>query len=465
MINPEIFRQYDIRGVADRDLTDFVVTQVGRAIGTTARRRGAANLTLGRDCRYSSDRIHDALLAGLMQSGLEVWDLGVVPTPVLYFSLYRLQPGGGVMITGSHNPGHYNGLKVAIGQAALHGEQIQQLGRLALAEDFEVGPGSCRPVPLIDTYLQDLTQRLPPLPRPPRVVVECGNGTAALTAVPLYRHLGCEVIELFAELDGSFPHHHPDPTVVENLQDLIAAVKAHGADLGLAFDGDADRIGAVDEQGRIVWGDDLMILFGREILSRHPGATIIAEVKCSMNLYRDIAKRGGRAIMWKAGHSLIKAKMKEEQAQLAGEMSGHIFFADRYYGYDDATYAGARLLEILSQSGLPLSQLLGDLPRTFSTPELRVEMPEAIKFQVVERLTRDLSRRFQSVTIDGVRVEFEDGWGLVRASNTQPALVLRFEASSPERLAQIRELLETEVRRVEQAVVREARGSGSMRET
>ncbi len=448
MINPEIFRQYDIRGIAERDLTDPVVRLLGRAIGTLLVRRGAAEVAVGRDCRKSSDRIRAALAGGLMETGLEVLDLGVVPTPVTYFSLHELNPGGGIMITGSHNAADYNGLKIAAGRGALHGSQIQELRQLAESGEFARGRGALREVPLVEAYLDRLAQLLPPLERPPRVVVDCGNGTASLTATPLYRRMGCEVIELFGEMDGGFPNHHPDPTVEENLEDLIAAVARHGADLGVAFDGDADRIGAVDASGRIVWGDELMVLFSREVLSRHPGATIIAEVKCSMNLYRDIEAHGGRGVMWMAGHSLIKSKMKQEGALLAGEMSGHIFFADEYFGYDDATYAGGRLLRLLSESGQGLAQLLADLPQTFSTPELRLETPESVKFQVVERLRERLGSRFRTVTVDGVRVEFEDGWGLVRASNTQPALVLRFEATTPERLGEIRQLIEAEVREV-----------------
>lgn len=444
-MNPHIFRQYDIRGIADRDLTDEVAERLGRAVGTIVRRQGPCNLALGRDCRLSSDRIHAAVTTGLVQSGVQVLDLGVVPTPVLYFSLQNLRPGGGVMITGSHNPAEYNGLKIAVGGDTLHGEQIQQLRRLAESGEFEKGRGSQRRVAVIDSYLDDLEQRLSPLPRPLRVVVDCGNGTASLTATPLFRRLGCEVIELYGRPDGSFPNHHPDPTVPENLRDLVTAVRRQGADLGVAFDGDADRIGAVDESGNVIWGDYLVILFARDILKRRPEATVVGEVKCSQNLYRDIEARGGRAIMWKAGHSLIKAKMKQEKAALAGEMSGHIFFADGYYGYDDATYAGGRLLRIVAGADRPLSTLLADLPPVFNTPEIRVDVPEEVKFAVVEKLSRELGRSHQTVTVDGVRVVLQDGWGLVRASNTQPALVLRFEADSPERLTEIREWLEEKV--------------------
>ena len=346
------------------------------------------------------------------------------------------------MITGSHNPPEYNGFKVSVGTATLHGPEIQVLREIADSEDFEVGRGTVEQEQVLERYVEEISSSFGVLQGKPHVVVDCGNGTAALAATRIYRNLGCRVDPLFCEVDGNFPNHHPDPTVEEFLQDLIREVRERKADLGLAFDGDSDRIGAVDDTGRIIWGDQLMILYSREILKEHPGATFIAEVKCSKNLYEDIQRHGGRAIMWKAGHSLIKAKLKEEKALLAGEMSGHMFFADRYYGFDDALYAGARLLEICSRSEQKLSQMLSDLPETFATPEIRVECPDSVKFEVVRQAQEEFSRSHETVTVDGVRIMFEDGWGLIRASNTQPALVLRFEAESPERLAQIRSLIE-----------------------
>ncbi len=380
-------------------------------------------------------------------------DIGVCPTPVLYFSFYHLDAQGGVMITGSHNPAQYNGFKVAAGKSTIYGDQIQEVRQIAQSGDFVEGEGQMEEVSLSSDYRRYLGEVLGPLSNPSRVVVDAGNGTTALLAPQVYRDLGCEVTELYCTMDGNFPNHHPDPTVVENLQDLIQKVAQEQADLGIAFDGDGDRIGVVDDQGNVIWGDYLMILYSREILSQRPGATIIAEVKCSKNLYDDIEKNGGRGLMWKAGHSLMKAKMREEKAPLAGEMSGHMFFADRYYGYDDAIYGGARLLEILSESGKTISQMLADVPKTYSTPEIRVECPEHLKFEVVNQAQAFFSQHYETITVDGVRLVFDDGWGLIRASNTQPALVLRFEAETQERLKEIRSLIEGKLEEFKEAVV------------
>ncbi len=451
-INPEIFREYDIRGIAESDLTDPVVFTLGQALGTYLGAQGCESLTLGRDCRLSSERLMEQLSGGLQATGLDVVDLGVCPTPVLYFSLHQLDLDAGVMITGSHNPPEYNGFKVAVGSLTIHGEQIQEVRRIAESGDFLSGEGNKEERSLSSSYRDYLAQALGRLDPPLRVVVDAGNGTGAVLGPQVYRDMGCQVIELYCTMDGNFPNHHPDPTVVENLQDLIETVREEKADLGIAFDGDTDRIGAVDDEGNIIWGDDLMILYSREILDQNPGATIVAEVKCSKNLYDEIEKRGGRGIMWKAGHSLIKAKMKEEKALLGGEMSGHMFFADRYFGYDDAIYAGARLLEHLSRSGRKVSELLSDVPETFSTPEIRVDCPEAVKFKVVELAQEYFSSRYSTVTVDGVRVIFDDGWGLVRASNTQPVLVLRFEADSVQRLEEIRALMEDKIEEFQSSV-------------
>jgi phosphomannomutase / phosphoglucomutase len=451
-MNPEIFREYDIRGVADQDLTDGVVTTLGRSMGTYLRRAGCKRITLGRDCRLSSTRLRDRLVEGLLSTGLVIQDIGVVPSPLLYFSLHHLKPDGGIMITGSHNPAEYNGFKVALGKATIYGKEIQELLQIVRGGDYAKGEGCLEQVRIESDYLRDLEARLGELQQPPRVVVDAGNGTASDLAPRLYRSMGCEVIPLYCEMDGHFPNHHPDPTVVKNLQDLIQAVKAERADLGIAFDGDGDRIGAVDERGNIIWGDQLMILYSRDILQDRQGATIIAEVKCSMNLYNDIEQRGGNGIMWKTGHSLIKAKMKEEHAALAGEMSGHMFFADRYYGYDDAIYAGARLLEILSKTGRTISDLLADVPKTCTTPEIRVDCPDNLKFRVVEKMQEHFKSKYQTITVDGLRVVFEDGWGLVRASNTQPVLVLRYEAKSAGRLEEIQRLIEGKLEEVRQAI-------------
>ena len=441
-MNPEIFREYDIRGIAGKDLTDDAVRTLGSAIGTYLWRQGCKQISLGRDCRLSSTRLKEQLSRGVLATGLNVVDIGVCPTPLLYFSLHRLNPDGGIMITGSHNPPEYNGFKVAVGKFTIYGDQIQEIAKIAESGNLAAGEGRIEEVSLLSDYHRYLVEAFGRLKNPPRVVVDAGNGTASIIAPQVYRDLGCEVIELYCTMDGNFPNHHPDPTVVDNLQDLIQKVRQKQADVGIAFDGDGDRIGAVDDQGNIIWGDHLMILYSREILRERPGATIIAEVKCSKNLYDDIEKNGGRGIMWRAGHSLIKAKMKEEKAALAGEMSGHMFFADRYFGYDDAIYGGARLLEILSKSERTISEMLADVPKTYSTPEIRVECPDRYKFEVVRKAQEFFRRHYRTVTVDGVRVLFDDGWGLVRASNTQPALVLRFEAESPQRLEEIRALIE-----------------------
>lgn len=441
-MNPEIFREYDIRGVADKDLSDEVVLELGRAMGSYLSRQGCHRITLGRDCRLSSQRLRDGLLEGLRSTGLQIEDIGVCATPVLYFSLYHLNPDGGVMITGSHNPAEYNGFKLAIGKSTIYGDQIQEVRRIAESGQFVQGQGEVQENSLTSQYREYIVNAFSPLQHPLKVVVDCGNGTASPLAPEIYDKLGCEVIPLYCTMDGNFPNHHPDPTVVENLKDLIHRVQEGRGDLGIAFDGDGDRIGVIDDQGNVLWGDQLMILYSRDILQANPGATIIAEVKSSKTLYDDIERHGGRPIMWKTGHSLIKAKMKEEEAALAGEMSGHMFFADRYYGYDDAIYAGARLLEILSRTDKKLSQLLADVPRTYSTPEIRVDCPDHYKFDIVRQAREYFSRAHRTVTVDGVRVLFEDGWGLVRASNTQPVLVLRFEAQSARRLTEIRDLVE-----------------------
>ena len=454
-MNREIFREYDIRGIAEKDLTDRVTVRLAQAMGSYLRRQGCSHITMGRDCRISSARISDHLLQGLRSTGLRITDIGVCPTPVLYFSLHRLHPDGGIMVTGSHNPPEYNGFKLAIGTATMHGAQIQQVREIAESGQFEQGEGKVEEFSLLADYSEQLLSRFHPLTKPPRVVVDCGNGTASELAPGIYKSLGCEVLPLYCTMDGRFPNHHPDPTVLENLRDLVGRVRKESADLGIAFDGDGDRIGVVDDQGNVIWGDQLMILFSRDILQENPGATIIAEVKSSKTLYDDIERRGGRAIMWKAGHSLIKAKMKEVKAALAGEMSGHIFFADRYYGYDDAIYAGARLLEVLSRTGKRISELLADVPRMYNTPEIRVDCPERYKFEIVRKAQNYFSQHHETVTVDGVRVLFDDGWGLIRASNTQPVLVLRFEAQSARRLEEIQELMEGKLNEFKQEIVRE----------
>jgi len=442
---PGIFREYDIRGIADRDLSDDTVYALGRAMGTMARRTGGRRMTLGRDCRLSSPRITEALKQALRDTGLDVVDVGLVPTPLLYYSVHRLETAGGIMVTGSHNPQEHNGFKICIGKSTIFGSDIQRIRQLAEARDFESGQGALANTDVVQDYIEHVTSNI----RHPlglKIAVDSGNGMAGPVAPRLYRALGCEVTELYSEPDGSFPNHHPDPTVPENLAALRKAISGAGAVFGIAFDGDADRIGVVDRSGRILYGDELLVIYARDVLAEHPGAAIISEVKASHRLFQDIAHHGGRPIMWKTGHSLIKAKMREEASPLAGEMSGHMFFADRYYGFDDAIYAGARLLEIVAKHRKTPAELIADLPPSFTTPEIRVDCPDDRKFWVVEQAKLLLERQGHRVNgIDGARVEFADGWGLVRASNTQPVLVFRFEGSSAARLAEIRVIVESAV--------------------
>lgn len=464
-----LFREYDIRGVVGQELTEPVAELIGRAFATVAKDQGAKTVTVGRDGRDSSPALRDRLIRGLTAGGLDVIDIGIVPTPILYFSLFHLKADGGVMITGSHNAAEYNGFKLCLGKEALHGEDIQQLKKVMEAGKFASGAGQVTEQPMLPEYLAYLKKSFAAVKgHSLHVVIDCGNGAAGLVAEQAMAQLGCRVTGLYCEVDGKFPNHHPDPTVVDNLKDLIRTVKETGADLGIGYDGDADRIGAVDEQGNILWGDRLMVIFSRDILASRPGSTILSEVKASQSLYDDIRQHGGRPIMWKTGHSLIKAKMKEEGAVLAGEMSGHMFFADRYFGYDDAIYASCRLIEILAKTGKPLSSLIADLPDTAVTPEIRVDCPDTQKFELVTRVQTRLVEQAKRkrpllgsgltirdvVTIDGIRVSFDDGWGLIRASNTQPALVLRFEASTPERLAIIRTLIESELESAKRSLER-----------
>jgi phosphomannomutase/phosphoglucomutase len=441
MLKQTIFREYDIRGVADRDLLSDDIEILGKAIGTYLIRRSGRKINLGRDCRLSGQRLHDALLKGLLSTGCQITDIGVIPTPLLYYSVYKFGSEGGIMITGSHNPSDYNGFKMMAGKAAVYGQDIQDIYQLIVKGDFETGEGTVVEADPITPYVEEIPQGFN-FARRVKVVFDGGNGTAGPTLRRLLERLNVEPVEMFFEMDGSFPNHHPDPTVEKNLEMLKAAVKEHHAELGIAFDGDSDRIGAVDENGTVVWGDQLMLIYAREILTRKPGSTFIGEVKCSQVLYDTIEKLGGKAIMYKTGHSLIKTKMKEEHAELAGEMSGHIFFADRYFGFDDALYAACRLIEIVAASGKPLSHQLEGLPKMVDTPEIRVDWPDETKFQVVEKVTAALRDQYKVVDIDGVRVIFDQGWGLLRASNTQPVLVMRFEAATPELLAEYQAVVE-----------------------
>lgn len=438
-----IFREYDIRGVVGETLTISSAQEIGKAFGSYIRRKNGSRIVLGRDIRLSSEELRDALVEGFLSTGTEVIDVGECTTPILYFSLYQFPVDGGVMITGSHNPAEFNGFKLCLGHGTLYGEEIQKIRKIVEKKDYETGTGRVSLGSIVPEYIRHLAKNCyRPGGRSLKVVLDCGNGAAALVAPKVLKELGLEVTELYCTPDGHFPNHHPDPTVLENIEDLIKTVRETGADLGIAFDGDADRLGVVDEKGEVIFGDKLVIFFAREILKEHPGATFISEVKASQLLYDQIERLGGKPIMWKTGHSLIKAKMKETGALMAGEMSGHLFFADRYFGYDDALYAAGRLIEILRGTDQSLSSLLADLPQTFVTPEIRVDCPDDQKFSLVERCKSVLSQKHTIVDVDGVRVLFEDGWGLIRASNTQPALVLRFEGKSEKRLAEIRSYIE-----------------------
>jgi phosphomannomutase/phosphoglucomutase len=501
-MNPAIFREYDIRGIWGKDLTPEVACLIGKAFAVYAQKelqKEKLTFSVGRDVRLSSRAISDNVIQGLMSAGVDVVDIGECPTPVQYFSLHYLKLDGGVMITGSHNPPEYNGFKLSIGKETIYGEEIQKLKeviaemsterraqsakRKAISdrsqeplakspepettdtergaisdknqEPLAVSPelartenkteentGTLREFPMIEEYVNYLKKDFKDFAGI-KVVIDAGNGTAGLVAPELIESLGAEVIKLFCEPDGSFPNHHPDPVIPKNLEALIDHVKDSGAHLGLAYDGDADRIGVVDSEGEIIWGDLLMVIFSRDILKNNPGASIIGEVKCSQLLYDDIKKHYGNPIMWKTGHSLIKKQMKEEKALLAGEMSGHIFFSDRYFGYDDAIYATLRLIEILKHNGPPYSmnRLLDGLSKTYSTPEIRLDCDDSRKFKVVEKLQQAFSD-YDVNTIDGARITFDNGWALVRASNTEPSLVMRFEAKNEDSLNKIQKLVE-----------------------
>lgn len=445
-MNTNIFREYDIRGIVGEHLTSETVTVLAKAIGTYFARNGAKRIAIGFDARQSSPVFRDLLIKGFNQCGIDCFDIGRVPTPVLYFTVFTQNVDGGVMITGSHNPPNHNGFKICLGKSTIFGSQIQEIKDLAINLDFESGNGTSETLEILAEYEREIASRITLGNRKLKVIMDGGNGMGGVTAVPVYEKLGIDLIKLFTEPDSNFPNHHPDPTVAENLQDMIREVTANKADLGIAFDGDGDRIGVVDENGRIIWGDELMILLSREVLLENPKATIIAEVKCSNSLYAEIEKLGGKAIMCKAGHSIIKAKMKETKALLAGEMSGHIFFADKFYGFDDACYVGLRLLEILSKTDKTLSELLSDIPQTFSTPELRVDCSDETKFEVVRKIADYFKQTNGVITIDGARIVFENGWGLVRASNTQAILVLRFEADSEKNLQKIQSAVEAKVK-------------------
>ncbi len=439
MIKHNIFRLYDIRGIVDEDLTEEAVYRIARALATKAAGRGYKKIVLGRDNRMSSPRLRDITIKALLDSGFDIVDLGVVITPIFYFAARHLDIKAGLMITASHNPSEYNGFKMLLGETTIYGEEIQEVRQLAEKENFVSGPeGSLTEIDIIDDYINMIKEKIQLGPKRLKVVVDCGNGTASLFAPRLFRELGCQVVELYCESDPTFPNHHPDPVAVENCQDLIKVVHGEQADLGIGLDGDGDRLGVVDRQGNIIWGDMLMIIFWREILPLYPGTDCIVEVKCSQSLIDEIRQLGGNPLLYKTGHSLIKGKMKEIGAVFTGEMSGHIFFADEYYGFDDALYAAARLLRILSHSDQDLGQLLADVNKYYTTPELRVKSTDENKFLVVEQVLQHFRPLYEVLDVDGARILFPRGWGLVRASNTGPELIVRCEGSTPEALEEIK---------------------------
>ena len=436
-----IFREYDIRGVVDRDLTPEVVRDIGQAVGSLASERGETEVIVGRDGRLSSPALCEAIKAGIRAAGLDVLDLGAVSTPLLYYATHTLDSShAGVMVTGSHNPPQYNGLKIVIDKIALHGEVIRDLRRRIETGDLRHGHGAERSAHIRIDYIRRLSEALP-LPKSCKVVVDCGNAIAACTAPPLLRSLGCEVVELYCEVDGRFPNHHPDPSIPENLADLQAAVREHGADIGLAFDGDADRLGVVTDAGEIVWPDRVLMPLAEEVLSRHPGAGVVYDIKCSWHLTRLIERLGGQPILWKTGHSLIKAKMRETGALLGGEMTGHFVHADDWFGFDDAFYAAARLLRLLVRHGISSAEFFAAYPTSLNTPELRLDMAEDEPFAFMARLAdhANFGSDARIIALDGLRVEFPHGWGLVRASNTTPSLTLRFEADDPAAMTDIQD--------------------------
>jgi phosphomannomutase/phosphoglucomutase len=437
-IAPEIFKAYDIRGVVDKTLTEEAVEKIGRGLASMGRTRNVSRFVVGRDGRISGPRLAKALAKGLNAAGADVIDIGVVATPMVYFATHLFSTGSGVMVTGSHNPPDYNGLKMMVAGETLAAETIQDLRRIVEKGEFPSGHGKYETADVSGPYLDRIAADVK-LARPMRIAVDCGNGSPGAFAPKLYRRLGCEVIELFCEVDGTFPNHHPDPSKPENLKDLISELSRTDAEVGLAFDGDGDRLGVVTKGGKIIYPDRQLMLFAEEVLSRNPGAEIIFDVKCTRNLFPWIREHGGKPLMWKTGHSLIKAKLKETGAPLAGEMSGHIFFKDRWYGFDDGMYAGARMLELLSKSG-NASKVLESLPDSISTPEINVALArEGENHKLIEGLQK--TAKFEGATsvntIDGLRVEYPDGFGLMRASNTTPVIVLRFEADSDAALARI----------------------------
>lgn len=442
-INKLIFREYDVRGVVDADLTDDTVYLLGKGYGSFLRKREMKSVAIGGDARLSSPRFKEIFTKGLLDCGCNVFDVGILATPVLYFSIQHLNTDGGVMITGSHNPPEFNGFKMNVGLTSIYGDDIQEIYEIIVNKRFYDGTGKLKTVEGVIKVYQDYIVDNIKVDRPVKVVVDAGNGAGGPILPDILRRLGCEVIELYCDMDGTFPNHHPDPTVLEYVQDLITTVWDSNSEVGIGLDGDADRLGVIDENGKMLFGDQVLNVFARDFLKNYPGEKVLADVKCSKTLFDDIAEQGGVPVMYKTGHSLLKKKMKEDNIILGGEMSGHIFFNDRYFGFDDAIYAACRFVEILSKTKARVSQLLTGQPKMFSTPEIRLDCPDERKFDLVKQVTEYFKNNGYEVNdIDGVRVTFPDGWGLVRASNTQPVLVLRFEAESEDRLNKIKKLME-----------------------
>ena len=438
-INKYIFREYDIRGKVSDDFPPEVVENLGKAFGTFISRSGGQEIALSGDVRLTTPSLIESFKTGVLSTGVDVINIGILPTPANYFSMFKLDVAGAVQITGSHNPPEFNGFKMSRNKKSVFGDSIQDLRSIIEKEDYETGEGDEAPYKIIDDYRKMISEKIS-IERPLRVVMDCGNAAAAICAPDIFKKFNIELTELYCDVDGAFPNHHPDPTVKENLTDLIKLMKTGNYDVGIAFDGDADRVGVVDETGEVIWADQLMALFLPELVN--PGDEILYDVKCSKALEEEIIKYQGKPVMWKTGHSLVKQKMVELNCKFGGEMSGHIFFADDYFGYDDAIYVAARLLQTLSRSKKTLSELRSELPKYFSTPEIRLEAnSDEEKFMISKKAVDYFTANFDCSTVDGVRINFEDGWGLVRASNTQPVIVCRFEATSEERMQQIKKLI------------------------
>lgn len=446
MINSEIFRQYDVRGIVGEQIDAETYFLIGKGFGSMLQKQGLNKIVIGGDARHSSREFMDAFINGALETGCVVTDIGITATPILYFAIWKLAQDGGAMVTASHNPPQYNGCKLNLGMDSVFADKLQDLLKLIQQEDFSFGSGKLiKNDTIMEQYCDYIAERID-IKRPVKVIVDAGNGMGGLYLPKILRRKGCEVIEMYCEPDGDFPNHHPDPTIEKNMSDLSRAVVDAEYELGIGLDGDADRIGVVDEKGKMLYGDQILNILARDYLAINPGKTIIADVKCSKNLYDDIKARGGKAIMYKTGHANIKKHMKEVGVEFAGEMSGHIFLADRYLGFDDAIYVSCRFIEIVAKTQQPVSQFLADQPKMYNTPELHIECEDSRKFEVVAKVCEELKKEGYDVNdIDGARITFDDGWGLIRASNTTPVLVTRFEATTEARMQEIRELIESKI--------------------